>query len=73
MIKIVYNNIQGDPDSNLILAGGFSAWIEFDNKAILFVDGGESSILVKNIRQLNLDINKEDSEISSDSGVYYLS
>jgi len=59
-IKIVYNNIQGDPDSNLIVAGGFSAWIEFNNKAILFDAGGESSILVKNLRQLKLDINKLD-------------
>lgn len=59
-IKIVYNNIQGDPDSNLIVAGGFSAWIEFNNKAILFDAGGESTILVKNLHQLNLDINKLD-------------
>lgn len=57
-IKIVYNNIQGDQDPNWGVAGGFSAWIECDNKAILFDAGGESSILVKNIRQLNLDIDK---------------
>jgi len=57
-IKIVYNNMQGDPDSHLIVAGGFSAWIEFDNKAILFDAGGESTILVKNILQLNRDISK---------------
>ncbi len=64
-IKIVYNNIQGDPDSGLILAGGFSAWIEFDDKAILFDAGGESSILVKNVRQLNLDISKLDAVVIS--------
>jgi len=64
-IKIVYNNIQGDPDSNLIVSGGFSAWIEFDNKAILFDAGGESSILVKNLYQLNLDLKKLDAVVIS--------
>jgi metal-dependent hydrolase (beta-lactamase superfamily II) len=59
-VKIVYNNIPGDPESNLIVAGGFSAWIEFNDKAILFDAGGESTILVKNLDHLNLDINKLD-------------
>lgn len=48
-IKIAYNNIPGDPDSELIIAGGFSALIEFNDRAVLFDAGGESTVLVKNL------------------------
>jgi len=59
-IRIVYNNIPGDPSSELTVAGGFSAWIEFNDRAVLFDAGGESTILVRNLLLLNLDLKKLD-------------
>ena len=59
-IKIAYNNIPGDPSSELMVAGGFSALIEFNDRAVLFDAGGESTVLVRNLLLLNLDLKKLD-------------
>ncbi len=66
-IKIIYNNIEGNPDAGLTLAGGFSAWIEFDGKALLFDAGGEATILLNNMRRMNLDPSKLSAIIISHS------
>ncbi len=54
-LRIVYNNIPGDPDPDLKAEGGFGAWVEIDGKAILFDAGGDASILMDNLRAMSLD------------------
>ena len=52
----MYNNIPGNPDSDLETGGGFAAWIEFNDKKILFDVGGVLNTIGKNIQIPNLEI-----------------
>jgi 7,8-dihydropterin-6-yl-methyl-4-(beta-D-ribofuranosyl)aminobenzene 5'-phosphate synthase len=54
-ITIVYNNVPGDISAGLQTAGGFSAFIVFDQQKILFDTGGDTTILIENVRALELD------------------
>jgi len=55
-ISMIYNNI-GDY-KNLKNAWGLSIWIETINNNILFDTGGDANVLLDNISNLNLDIQK---------------
>lgn len=57
-ILVIYNNIPGDPNSNLGVGGGFAAWIEVGGKVVLFDAGGDSKTLGDNLRKSNLDFRK---------------
>jgi len=57
-ILVIYNNIPGDPNSNLSLGGGFAAWIEVDGKVVLFDTGADSKTLDDNLRKSNLEVGK---------------
>jgi 7,8-dihydropterin-6-yl-methyl-4-(beta-D-ribofuranosyl)aminobenzene 5'-phosphate synthase len=55
-ITVVYNNYQS---KKILETGwGFSAYIEFDNKKILFDTGGKGSKFLHNINGLNIDLTK---------------
>ncbi|UCD19386.1 MAG: MBL fold metallo-hydrolase [candidate division WOR-3 bacterium] len=54
-ITIIYNNIPGDTTVGLQVGGGFSAFIVFDQHNILFDAGGDATILLGNVRALELD------------------
>ncbi|MFC2104460.1 MBL fold metallo-hydrolase [Bacteroidota bacterium] len=56
LIKIVYNNISGN--NELEAAGGFSAWIETKDNAIIFDAGGDNLVLANNIEKSGIDISK---------------
>lgn len=60
VIKIVVDNIPSDTNTNLMVTGGFSAWIEANNKILLFDTGGDYISLLDNIEMLNLDPEKLD-------------
>ena len=64
-ITIVYNNVPGDMSDSIQVAGGFSAFIVFDKQKILFDAGGDTSILIKNIRALDLELEKLDAVVIS--------
>jgi len=55
-ITIVYNNVPGDTLTNVQTALGISAYITFNGKRILFDVGAETSILLKNIGALGLNV-----------------
>jgi len=54
-ITIVYNNVPGDATAGVQVGGGFSAFIVFNQKTILFDVGGDANILVNNLKALGLD------------------
>jgi len=54
LIKIVFNNYCGE-NSRLTSGWGFSAWINFSNKNILFDTGADGNVLLKNMREMNLN------------------
>ena len=64
-IAIVYNNVPGDMSAGLQVGAGFSAFIVFDQRKILFDTGGDATILVGNVRALGLDLKKLDAVIIS--------
>ena len=53
LIKIVYNNIT--VDNRLSAAWGFSAFIEYQDETLLFDTGGDASILLGNMREMNVN------------------
>lgn len=57
-IKIVYNNIVGNV--NLAEGWGFSAYIEFNNKNILFDTGGDGYKFLKNIEKMDIKMDEID-------------
>jgi len=57
-IKIVYDNYRVNPD--LIPSWGFSCVIKTPSQTILFDTGGNSSILLSNMRKMNIDPEKID-------------
>ncbi|MGD9379312.1 MAG: MBL fold metallo-hydrolase [candidate division WOR-3 bacterium] len=64
-ITIVYNNVPGDTTVDLQVGGGFSAYIIFRQKRILFDVGGDASTLINNIRVLDLDLSNLDAVLIS--------
>ena len=64
-ITIVYNNIEGDTLSDLQTGLGFSAYIVFKEKVLLFDVGGDFSTLLNNIKILQLDPVKLDAIVIS--------
>jgi 7,8-dihydropterin-6-yl-methyl-4-(beta-D-ribofuranosyl)aminobenzene 5'-phosphate synthase len=64
-ITIVYNNVPGDISAGLQTGGGFSAFIVFDQRKILFDTGGDTAILVNNIRALGLNLEHLDALVIS--------
>ena len=64
-ITIVYNNAPGDTTADLQIGGGFSAFIVFQHKKILFDVGGDASTLVNNIRAMDLDLSHLDAVLIS--------
>jgi 7,8-dihydropterin-6-yl-methyl-4-(beta-D-ribofuranosyl)aminobenzene 5'-phosphate synthase len=54
-ITIVYNNVPGNTAADVRVGGGFSAFIVFGQERILFDVGGDASILMNNVRALDLD------------------
>lgn len=54
-ISIVYDNTLHPANSDLIADWGFSAFIEFAEKKILFDTGGNGQILMQNLYNLELD------------------
>ncbi|MDH4212222.1 MAG: MBL fold metallo-hydrolase [candidate division WOR-3 bacterium] len=64
-IAIVYNNVPGDMSSGVKVGGGFSAFIVFNQKEILFDTGGDTAILINNIRALGLNLEHLDAAVIS--------
>ena len=64
-ITIVYNNVPGDTTNGLQVGGGFSAFIVFDQKRILFDVGGDASTLINNVSTLELDLGNLDAVLIS--------
>ena len=54
-ITILYDNNPGDSDERLETAWGFSCLVEGLEKTILFDTGGDSAMLLRNMRTLGLD------------------
>lgn len=63
-ITIVYNNVAGDT-SDVQTGLGFSAYIVFKEKTLLFDVGSDCSTLMNNIKVLDLDISKVDAVMIS--------
>jgi len=55
-IKIIYNNMK--INSELQEGGGFSAWVERNDAAVLFDTGGDGLILSNNLDRAALDLKK---------------
>ncbi len=64
-ITIVYNNIAGDTTIGVEVGGGFSAFIVFDQYGILFDTGGDTTILLGNVRALRCDSRNLDAVVIS--------
>jgi 7,8-dihydropterin-6-yl-methyl-4-(beta-D-ribofuranosyl)aminobenzene 5'-phosphate synthase len=64
-ITIVYNNVPGDMSAGVKVGGGFSAFIVFNQKEILFDTGGDTAILINNIRALGLNLEHLDAAVIS--------
>ncbi len=58
-IKIVYNNMQGS-NKELMAGIGFSAYIQFQGHEIIFDTGGDSTILMSNLKKMNIKVNNLD-------------
>lgn len=65
LITIVYNNVLGDTNAGVQVSGGFSAFIRFKGKSVLFDVGGDASVLVNNIETLGLDLTRLDAVVIS--------
>ena len=64
-ITIVYNNVPGDTTAAVQVGGGFSAFITFNQKKILFDTGGDTTILINNIGALGITLEKLDAVVIS--------
>lgn len=64
-VTVVYNHIPGESGSNLKPGGGFSAFVQFNDQAILFDTGGERDPLLHNLRELKLDPSRLDAVVIS--------
>jgi 7,8-dihydropterin-6-yl-methyl-4-(beta-D-ribofuranosyl)aminobenzene 5'-phosphate synthase len=64
-ITIVYNNVPGNTAVEVQVGGGFSAFIVFDQKRILFDVGGDASTLINNVSVLGLDLSNLDAVLIS--------
>lgn len=58
-IEIVYNNMQNS-NNELIASAGFSTYIEFEGKKIIFDTGADSTVLSLNLKKKGIKINKLD-------------
>jgi len=56
-ITMIYDSTIFGEESNLIADWGFSAYIEFEDKKILFDTGGNGKILIQNLCSLDIDPN----------------
>lgn len=64
-ITVVYNNVPGDVSAGVQIGAGFSAFIVFDQRRILFDTGGDATILIGNVRALEFDLKELDAVIIS--------
>ncbi|UCF71199.1 MAG: MBL fold metallo-hydrolase [candidate division WOR-3 bacterium] len=64
-ITVIYNNVPGDISSGLQVGGGFSAFIVFEQHNILFDTGGDTTILLGNVKSLGLDSRNLDAVVIS--------
>jgi len=64
-ITVVYNNIPGDTGADVRVGAGFSAFIAFKQRNILFDVGADATVLVKNIVVLGIDIRRLDAVVIS--------
>ncbi|UCG30971.1 MAG: MBL fold metallo-hydrolase [candidate division WOR-3 bacterium] len=64
-ITIVYNNVPGDTTAAVQVGGGFSAFITFNQKKILFDTGGDTTILINNMGPLGITLEKLDAVVIS--------
>lgn len=64
-VTIVYNNIPGDARRHLLPAPGFSAFIQLNDRHLLFDVGGDTSIFLNNIEALGIDIAHLDAVVIS--------
>lgn len=62
-ITIVYDNNAYAPD--LRTSWGFSAWVEFNDRHILFDTGGDGDLLLENMNKLDLDPQQLDAVVLS--------
>jgi 7,8-dihydropterin-6-yl-methyl-4-(beta-D-ribofuranosyl)aminobenzene 5'-phosphate synthase len=54
-LTVVYDHVSGKAGGDLEPGFGFSAFVRFNGKVILFDTGGERSILARNLKTLKLD------------------
>ena len=64
-ITVVYNNIPGDTGADVRVGAGFSAFIAFKQRNILFDVGADATVLVRNIVVLGIDIRRLDAVVIS--------
>jgi 7,8-dihydropterin-6-yl-methyl-4-(beta-D-ribofuranosyl)aminobenzene 5'-phosphate synthase len=62
-VTIVYDNNAYAP--GLKTSWGFSAWVEFNNRCVLFDTGGDGGILLENMRELGLNPERIDAVVLS--------
>ena len=55
-ITIIYNNIESENGNGYRSGHGFAAWIKCGENNILFDTGGDSCILMDNIREMGADV-----------------
>ena len=53
-ITIVYNH-EGAAAADLVKRGGFSAFVRFEDRALMFDAGGEASVILENLHSLHSD------------------
>jgi 7,8-dihydropterin-6-yl-methyl-4-(beta-D-ribofuranosyl)aminobenzene 5'-phosphate synthase len=64
-ITCVYNNVPGNTGADVRVGAGFSAFIAFKQRNILFDVGADATILLKNILALGIDARRLDAVVIS--------
>lgn len=64
-ITIVYNNVPGNTAADVRVGAGFSAFIVFKQRKILFDVGADATILLRNIEMLGIDAKQLDAVVIS--------
>ena len=53
-ITIVYNH-EGAAGADLVKRGGFSAFVQLEDRSLVFDAGGEASVILENLQSLGFD------------------
>lgn len=53
-ITVVYNHEGSGAEGDLVARGGFSAYVDLGERAVLFDAGGEASVMLENLQSLGL-------------------